>query len=530
MVAGTHPRARTIGAIVEDPGYHARLLDYVRRFRARSARRRRRCARSRRCAAIPHFAVAEQHLRHAARLHRLLSHPADRGRRNWCNGCVRWAFSASIHPPFCLDFRRSGGAKDPRQPDFRVEVGPAAARAGRFRGGTVGRRFSPVNRCRCWSRRPRSWPGLGSYGVGTCRHLCRDRRPLPDRSGARRSGVARANPDNLCRGNPCITEHARGRLAMCGRLRRPLAAQSSKVRCAARGACCRVEERGRGSTSAPSDHRSLRPPDRRAGASIKLQATRGIVVRRNIDASARTTPGKIELIAGGNGLAAGAAALPRAVQRFDRRRAGRSRSIPARRADQRGSARAFARTGASMTDLGGEVARSSGRERRPAAEPRPEPADWRQRGGRVSIGRARPGTSRAGAAARCERQCERIRRQRLARRDGMAPSPSTTASTPMDRTQGGAIRLAGGGVRSTAASRLRVGSSTGRGGRPTVTAVSGGDVNLQGVDPRRRAQRRSRSRSRARRPRRVRRLECILAAGSQGARAAPASFPAGRAR
>jgi hypothetical protein len=33
MVDGTHPRARTIGAIVEDPEYHARLLDYVRRFR-----------------------------------------------------------------------------------------------------------------------------------------------------------------------------------------------------------------------------------------------------------------------------------------------------------------------------------------------------------------------------------------------------------------------------------------------------------------------------------------------------------------
>ena len=33
MVAGTHPRHRTIGAIVEDPGYHARLLEYVRRFR-----------------------------------------------------------------------------------------------------------------------------------------------------------------------------------------------------------------------------------------------------------------------------------------------------------------------------------------------------------------------------------------------------------------------------------------------------------------------------------------------------------------
>lgn len=33
MVDGTHPRHATIGAIVEDPGYHARLLDYVRRFR-----------------------------------------------------------------------------------------------------------------------------------------------------------------------------------------------------------------------------------------------------------------------------------------------------------------------------------------------------------------------------------------------------------------------------------------------------------------------------------------------------------------
>jgi hypothetical protein len=34
MIAGTHPRASTIGAIVEDPEYHARLLDYVVRFRA----------------------------------------------------------------------------------------------------------------------------------------------------------------------------------------------------------------------------------------------------------------------------------------------------------------------------------------------------------------------------------------------------------------------------------------------------------------------------------------------------------------
>jgi hypothetical protein len=34
MVDGTHPRRRTIAAIVEDPGYHARLLDYVKRYRA----------------------------------------------------------------------------------------------------------------------------------------------------------------------------------------------------------------------------------------------------------------------------------------------------------------------------------------------------------------------------------------------------------------------------------------------------------------------------------------------------------------
>ncbi len=33
MVDGTHPRHGTIGAIVEDPGYHERLLDYVRRYR-----------------------------------------------------------------------------------------------------------------------------------------------------------------------------------------------------------------------------------------------------------------------------------------------------------------------------------------------------------------------------------------------------------------------------------------------------------------------------------------------------------------
>ncbi len=33
MVAGTHPRSESIAAICEDPDYHKRLLDYVRRYR-----------------------------------------------------------------------------------------------------------------------------------------------------------------------------------------------------------------------------------------------------------------------------------------------------------------------------------------------------------------------------------------------------------------------------------------------------------------------------------------------------------------
>ena len=33
MVDGSHPRHRTISAIVEEPDYHARLLEYVRRYR-----------------------------------------------------------------------------------------------------------------------------------------------------------------------------------------------------------------------------------------------------------------------------------------------------------------------------------------------------------------------------------------------------------------------------------------------------------------------------------------------------------------
>lgn len=34
MLEGTHPRAASIGAIVEEPDYHARLLEYVRAYRA----------------------------------------------------------------------------------------------------------------------------------------------------------------------------------------------------------------------------------------------------------------------------------------------------------------------------------------------------------------------------------------------------------------------------------------------------------------------------------------------------------------
>ena len=59
MVDGTHPRHATIGAIVEDPEYHARLLDYVRRFRADPAApppvRQEQTLR-----ADPHFAAAER--------------------------------------------------------------------------------------------------------------------------------------------------------------------------------------------------------------------------------------------------------------------------------------------------------------------------------------------------------------------------------------------------------------------------------------------------------------------------------------
>ena len=37
VIDGTHPRAQAIGSIVEEPDYHARLLDYVRQYRANPA-------------------------------------------------------------------------------------------------------------------------------------------------------------------------------------------------------------------------------------------------------------------------------------------------------------------------------------------------------------------------------------------------------------------------------------------------------------------------------------------------------------
>jgi hypothetical protein len=59
MLDGTHPRARTIGAIVEDAGYHRRLQGYVRAYRADPGAAeppvREQALRS-----DPHFAAAER--------------------------------------------------------------------------------------------------------------------------------------------------------------------------------------------------------------------------------------------------------------------------------------------------------------------------------------------------------------------------------------------------------------------------------------------------------------------------------------
>lgn len=59
MLAGTHPRRRTIGAIVEDPGYHARLLAYVEAYR-RDPASAAPPVREQALRADPHFAAAER--------------------------------------------------------------------------------------------------------------------------------------------------------------------------------------------------------------------------------------------------------------------------------------------------------------------------------------------------------------------------------------------------------------------------------------------------------------------------------------
>ncbi len=60
MVAGTHPRAGTIGAIVEDPTYHSRLLDYVRAFRRDPKNVAPMVRQEQTLRADPHFANAER--------------------------------------------------------------------------------------------------------------------------------------------------------------------------------------------------------------------------------------------------------------------------------------------------------------------------------------------------------------------------------------------------------------------------------------------------------------------------------------
>jgi hypothetical protein len=86
MLAGTHPRQRTIGAIVEDPGYHARLLDYVRRYR-RDPGSAEPPVREQTLRVDPHFAAAERtfatlpgFLAYAVRLPRRLPDLARRAR------------------------------------------------------------------------------------------------------------------------------------------------------------------------------------------------------------------------------------------------------------------------------------------------------------------------------------------------------------------------------------------------------------------------------------------------------------------
>lgn len=109
--------------------------------------------------------------------------------------------------------------------------------------------------------------------------------------------VSCANPDNLCHGNPCVT----GPLEVAS----PCVVDFGDRALVIRGTL-KVPNNGVLSLKAGSIDvrraivaRHAKRVDARGGA-ITLTATRGITVRWRIDASGRTTPGKVQLVAGGN--------------------------------------------------------------------------------------------------------------------------------------------------------------------------------------------------------------------------------------
>jgi hypothetical protein len=276
--------------------------------------------------------------------------------------------------------------------------------------------------------------------------------------------VSCANPDNLCRGNPCVTgslevispcvvDFGERSLVIKGTLRAPaggvlsLKAGSIEVRHPIIGRYGRRQA---------------------AGASIKLQATHGMLVRWNIDASARTSPGKIELIAGGNiSLLAPLRAAARGPAPIA---SGGSITVDSGGVLTTVIGARIRATGASTTD-GGEVTLKAVNGIQLQSRIRANGVS----GGRVAL------QSSAGNVV-----LTRPLDVSGSTRSGGSASLNATAGnvTVYDRidaqgpTQGGTINLSSGGVL-TAASTLRADSNTRHGPGGTVTAVSGGDLNLQ---------------------------------------------------
>ena len=276
--------------------------------------------------------------------------------------------------------------------------------------------------------------------------------------------VSCANPDNLCRGNPCIT----GTLEVVSPCVVDFGDRSLIIKGTLRAPAGGVLSLKAGSIDVRHPIIGRYGRKQGTGASIKLQATGGIVVRWNIDASARTTPGTIELIAGGNvSLLAPLRAAARGPSPIA---AGGSITIDSGGVLTTVIGARIRATGASMTD-GGEVTLKGANGIQLQSRVRANGVS----GGRVSL------ESSAGNIV-LSRPLD------VGGSTGAGGSASLTATignvTVYDRidaegpTQGGAIQLASGGVL-TAANTLRAGSSTRRGGGGTVTAVSGGDVNLQ---------------------------------------------------